>query len=82
MITEIEAITASEANLLVADYEGVVFVNKVYGMIRKAARKGGSMIFLYQEECSFLEKNVEFLNRLIKDGFEVDKNRIKTTISW
>jgi hypothetical protein len=51
-------------------------------MIRKAARKGGNMIFLYQEECSFLEKNVEFLNRLIKDGFEVDKNRIKTTISW
>lgn len=82
MITEIEAITASEANLLVADYEGIVFVNKVYGMIRKAAKRGGDKTFLYQEECVFLNKNVEFFAKLKADGFKILESQNRTTISW
>jgi hypothetical protein len=51
-----EKITAKEANDLVLDYEGVVFIDKVYGPLRKAAKCGGNMTFLYNEEIGFYIK--------------------------
>ena len=84
MTTQLEAITAKEANELVLDYEGVVFISKVYGMIRKSAKQGGNETYLYNEEEMFLNKNVDFLQKLKDDGFKIekDKSRSRTVISW
>jgi hypothetical protein len=79
-----EKITAKEANDLVLDYEGVVFIDKVYGMIQRGAKCGGSEIYLYNEEEYFLNKNVDFLQKLKDDGFKVEKDKLRsrTIISW
>ena len=83
MTNNLDIITASEAKLITDDYENRVFVNSVYSMIRKSAKKGGNKIFLYQEECAFLMNNKWFLNKLKDDGFQVSKIiEDKITIIW